>query len=49
MTICQLQSKTIMVDDKLNVVLFALNMIASGTELSYDYGGYIPWQQVMLL
>jgi len=49
MTVCQLQSKTIMVDDKLNVVLFALNMIASETELSYDYGGYIPWQQVMLL
>jgi len=35
-----------LVNDKPHVVLFAITTIPAGTEIRYDYGGYVPWRKV---
>jgi len=39
--------KILMVDDKPHVAFFALKKILRGTELRYDYGGFVPWRKVI--
>jgi len=42
--------KTVVIDNRQHVIIFAATNISTGMELRYDYGGGdLPWREVNLL